>query len=486
MIAVLALSWIQALAPPIHIDALSYHLEIPKQFIWKHRINMVPFTRESLWPFQTEMLFTLGLLIEGTTLAQLFHWFFYPLTVSAVYLLGQRMVGEKTAAFSALIFMATPAVFAQSGHSYVDLSFAFYTLTALFPLLIYLETNDSRLAFLSGLCAGAAAGTKMLGLGSAAILCVLWAFSSRSGKQALRYTTGVLLTGSIWYFKSWIESGNPVYPFFSAVFGSGYQVAMDANVGMEGGLVGFAKLLWNMTMYPRSFGGEMLGVLFCMFVPLLIFRVACMTRRAAYLLVFVIAYTYFLYTQSQHLRFYLSVAPFLSIGAAYSLQTLMRETAHVRRTVIILFMIILLIYGGIFVYRVRNLWSVVAGKTSPVAYLEHSERSFKAFRYIKDHVRDGESLLVWGEVRLFYCPIKTTTFDCGPLRDDLKKQGVSFDKFLDKRKFNYMLIQTYQGRPADETLLRYIENNSYLPVCTYESYEKPVYSTHTVYYKNYH
>ena len=62
--------------PPHGSDPLCYHLGLPKIFVEHHTITYLPYTVHSVFPFLMEMLYTLGLLLRGPMLAQLFHWSF--------------------------------------------------------------------------------------------------------------------------------------------------------------------------------------------------------------------------------------------------------------------------------------------------------------------------------------------------------------------------------------------------------------------------
>jgi len=476
---ILFLSWVQALAPPIAMDALAYHLDHAKYFVLHHATGYVPFARESLWPYQTEMLFTLGLLLQGTTLAQLFHWCFYGWTAIAVYFLGKRLFEENTAKLAALVFLLTPAAFAQSGAPYVDLSFAFFVTLAVYPLVLYRQKGKEGLIFLSGLMAGAACGTKMLGLGCAFVIFILWVSETKARpKTVFLFLIGCFLTGSIWYLRSWLILGNPVYPFFAKYFGGhGYDIHMSENVGRESGFLGFVKLFWNMTFYPRSFGGEMLGPLFLLFVPLLVFHLKKISREALRLAVFTFFYTFFLYKQSQHLRFYLSVVPFLSIAAAYSFDAVFKRKNFLKATAIFIFLSVAVIHAGIFLYRVRNIWDVDLGRVSGAQYLSACERSFRLYAYLKEKMKPGETFFNAGEVRHFYDVSPDTPYDSVPLRRWLETEKLTLTDYLAKNRFDYILLQ----EDTNLEIRRYVLSGPYKEIFSYFFYEKPVVFHYSLY-----
>lgn len=481
---ILFLSWLQALAPAIGMDALSYHLEHPRQFLMRHRIGYVPYTRESLWAYQTEMLFTLGLGIQGATLAVLFHWAYYPLTAWGMYVLAMRLAGPRAALRAALFFMLTPVAFAQSGYAYVDLALAFYTLLSVNAFVAFSQDEAPSLALLCGLAAGAAAGTKYLGLASAIVLAVLLAvrFRFRPGILA-RFLAGCALAGGIWYLRSWIVIGNPVYPFFRKFFGSGFDFDIAANVGMGSGLRSFALLLWRMTMHPMAFGGQMLGPLFLLFLPC-VFLVwpRRWTREAAFTIVFGVFYTFLLFKLSQHLRFYLSIAALLSVGSAWVFCRLREARGWVAAIAAGALAALVVLHLGIFTYRLRSVWRVDAGLESARAYLEAHERSFRAYEFLQERVKPGETFFNDGEVRYFYNPVPGMAFSCTPLKIALKSRGLTISDYVKRQGFDYILYEADEGG-WDPVVRELAKAGVYRLAYQYDFYEKPASFHYEVYQK---
>lgn len=471
-VSVFFLALIQALAPPIGNDALAYHLYHAKEFVLRHRIQYLPYSRESLWPYFTETFFMIGLLLEGTIFPQLFHWAFYILTAALVYSFGRRFYDEKLARAAFLIFIFTPVAFAQAGHAYVDLSLAFFVFAALYAFLLYDVYRDDKIFVLAGAFAGGAAAVKYLGLGACLILGILIAAKTRFRLKALAcFALAAFLAAGFWYVHSWAAIGNPVYPFFPKFFGgNGFEFDIGAGVGMGKNLIAFLKLGWNMTMHPLSFGGEMIGPLFLMFTPLAFLGIKKARPAALFFTVFTVFYTYFLFTQSQHLRFYLSVAPMLSIAAAAGLRNVSSFGVWHRRAALAALAAVLCLHGMIFVYRTRYLWPVVAGKISAEKYLLKYERSYEGYRFFRDHLKGGERYFVANEVRYFYNQAgERMAYDSLPLRADLKKKNISLEQFLEGSKFEYLWIEADAG--GDIAL--FLKNHAYRKVFSYDFKEKP-------------
>jgi len=481
MAAVFFLSLVQALAPCTGVDALAYHLYLPKEFLRLGQIVFLPLTRESLWPFNTEMLFMAGLLFQGTAAAQLFHWVFYPLTGWAIYLCTRRYYGEKTAAWAACFFIFTPAAFAQSGYPYVDLSLAFFVFLSVYAFLIAGTSAAPAAYALAGLFCGAAMGVKFLGLGCLMILFPMVLWQSRfSLKKSALFLAAVFFTGGGWYVRSWILSGNPVYPLFPHFFGRhGWSIQMDEGVSMGKNLAAFLFFPWNVTMFPNAFGGQMIGAIFLILMPVLFVERRRPQPFSRYLVFFGFGYVVFLFTQSQHVRFFIAVAPFLSIGAAIAFMRLVSGGKFLRSVAVTITAALLVLHMGIFVYRLRDAWSVVLGKVSAEAWLIDHERSFRGFDYLRSHAKPGEKILNAAEVRYFYAQDSLNITHLPQENVRLRKLGLKLQDLLETEKFDYV----WAVEPFDPALQTYLKDKGYRVAYSYEFTEKPDIFRNSIYHK---
>ena len=474
---VLILSWIRASAPPIGNDALSYHLYHPKIFIEHQKMAVIPLSRESLWPYLTETLFTLGLMIQGTSMAQFFHWLFYPLTGFAVYLFVNRFYGQREALLAALSYFLCPMAFAQSGHSYVDLSLAFFTFMVFYGWSLRSESGEGTAAALSGLAAGAAAATKYLGLAPALTGFLLWGSLSKNRMKALpTFLFFSALAAAVWYLRSWFLLGNPVYPFFPSIFGKGMAVDFSEGAGFGKGPLHFLTFAWDLTMHPNVFGGEFLGAQYLVFLPYLAFLWKGSKKISRELFFFTFLCAFLLFKQSQYARFYLALVPFLSVGAGVAAARMFQAKGRLLKSAAFLTLIIFMgLHGGIDFYRMRNVWSVAAGFESGEDYLAHQERSFKGFRFLKDHAATGDKILNSGDIRHFYSAVPGTVMDSAFLREELRSKGSDISQHLLKEGYDYIFLQ-------DDPLVRnYAESNGYLKVFAYDFKEGPKTWNFTVY-----
>lgn len=466
--ALLFLSVGTALVPPTGNDALAYHLDHAKHFAMTGRIGYIPLSRESLWPYQTEMGFTLGLLLQGTALAQLLHWVFYPLTAAVIGMFGRRFYGETAGRYAAWTFLLCPVAFAQAGQAYVDLALGFYVLLAVYAFTLTDSVGEAKAAILSGiLCAGALA-TKYLGLSAAIALVIVWLFfSKKKFKNVVLFSIASFAVAGVWYLRSWIHLGNPVYPFYPRIFGSGLDFGIAEGVGMGEGPLDFWRFGWNIVMHPAVFGGEMLGPLFLMFLPPLLFYVRDASRRSWAIATFAVIFIGILFKQSQQVRFYLAVVPVLSIGAGVAIDALTRRGPWLRRMTLGIFLAVATLHGSLYVYRARDVWPVVLGRVTPEAYLATHERSFRGYLYLKQNAKPGDRILNSAEIRHFYAENPGIVMNTVFFREELKKNGGTLDDYLKANHFDYIWIE-------EESDLRVrFEREGYETVYSYDFTEGP-------------
>lgn len=474
------LSWLQAVSPPIGNDALAYHLSHPKFFIENGRIGYIHHARESLWPYLTEMLYMGGLILQGASLAKLFHWLYFILTAAALYVLGRRFFNDKAARWSVLAFLYTPAAFAQAGYAYVDHSFAFYVLLTVYSYFLVRRLGGSRSAALCGLFCGAALSVKFLALGLWAIWAVLWLLTSKRLKEPLLFLAASVLVCGGWYARSWILLGNPVYPFFHTYFGGyGYATTIGQAVGMGKDVLSFILLLPRMTLFPGPFGGEVLGPFYLIFLPFLPWTVKGSRSECRWLAVLILLYMLFLFTQSQQVRFYLSIVPVLALGVGVAVDFLIKIEGFIKKLVLLTMSILLVLHGGIYVYHARDAWDSWTGKASAKVYLENHERSFRGYMYLKENAKPADKVFIASEPRSFYRGTSEPVYYTDALKKEMRLKNESLDTFLDKKGFEYIWL--LEG--AEPGLEAYLRDRPYHKAFSYHFEEGGVIFRHVIYKK---
>jgi 4-amino-4-deoxy-L-arabinose transferase-like glycosyltransferase len=256
---------------------------MPKVYVRDGSIHPVPWLTHSNFPFTLEMLYTLGLLAGDQSLAKLFHFGCGWLVALAVFGFARRWWGSLAGWIGAAIFAAVPLVAWQMMTAYIELGLALYAFLAVAALARVAgkarigqeasscptqSTQSTQWLSVGALMCGWALGVKMLG-GAAlifALVALLWGLRTAPeraravGRMAL-FALIAAAIASPWYIKSYLWTGNPVYPFFYEVFDGKLWTAERARdytaaqkaFGMGSGPLSFLVLPWNLTMEPRWF-----------------------------------------------------------------------------------------------------------------------------------------------------------------------------------------------------------------------------------------
>jgi len=230
-----------SMLPPTDFDVKEYHLQGPKEFFQLGRITFLPHNVYTSFPFHTEMLSLLAMVLRG-------DWFrgalagkavlmgFAPLTAWAVFAMGRRWFSPGVGWLAAAIYLTTPWTYRLAIIAYVEGGLAFYLAVALLATGLAVEQlrrgrAGTRELLLAGLLAGSAMACKYTGvvqvvipLGlTACVAAVVWrrapvAPPTAFLKAALWFGLGTSVTIGPWLVKNLAETGNPVYPLLYTVF----------------------------------------------------------------------------------------------------------------------------------------------------------------------------------------------------------------------------------------------------------------------------
>lgn len=396
------------LTPETANDSLCYHLQIPKIYLQHHRIFSIPYDVTSEFPLLMEMLYTLGLGLYGVYLAKFFHFAAGLLLAAAVGISTFRLtLNKKAASWAALLFLTTPVIVNQITTTYVDVALALYSYLALNALFLYSDQPGryNRLLILAGLFIGFAMSVKYLALITAAYI-VLFMVSRFKHQPSIwiqnLFLFGIfsVLAGCYWYVHSYIVTGNPVYPYFAKIFGSGDAAIHYNDIGVAKAPLNFLAVFWTLTMKPHIFEGfgVQLGPGYLAFIPAAIFMAWKKVKRMVlYSLFFLVAW----FLLGQSLRFLVPLLPVLSIMAGVSL-ALMMNKGWAGRIFIFLFMAVIGFHAALAVYHHRREWKTAAGIETPVQYLEKMERSYAPAVWVNKNLPAKSKILNADETHMFY------------------------------------------------------------------------------------
>lgn len=419
MVSLGAIVLLSSLAPPSALDwdGLAYHLAVPKVYLAKQAIFYIPYDSHSNLPFLTEMLYTVGLAFGSISLSKLFHFWMYIGTAVAIYALAKRHLSPRIGSVGALMFMSVPVIMWEAGSAYADVTTALYLTLALYALLNWQQSRQPAWLVLCGLMGGFALGTKVLAIVPIVVMCLWIIASSRRLRPALAMALVAVLVGSPWYIKSWVYTGNPVYPFLYGIFGGkfwsegaaatyrGAQLAF----GMGRGLDKLMMVPWNMTMNGARFFDEperlkffsLIGPALLGLIP--VYVLAGVKRKGIawtglIAAVFLIAW----FILMQQTRYLISIVPFLCVIAACGLDganSKWRIGRHAANGFLGLCVLLSLLTG--FMVS-RGGARAALGLESQSSYLSRTLDIYDAESYINDTTPENTRVLIFDDARGFY------------------------------------------------------------------------------------
>jgi len=316
-----------SLLPPTAFDVLMYHVGVPRLYVEAHGIFPTPDINGSSYPFATEMLYMLGMLVESDVSANMVNFFMAVGCGLVGAMATRRFVKDGSPLLTATVFFSLPVVFWLMPQAYVEFAQGFYLSLAFYALWASLASDDPRWLTVSAVLTGMAMSIKLT---SDPALFIMLAFVlyrgfavRRDGAKAalLSAVKYALIAGAIcapWYLKNLAFYGNPLYPMLSSGGGSG-DITQYYKSGMKTGLLDLLTLPWRLTMDPAEFRmGDLnsLGPVLLMFMPgVLLFRGAL--RELKYVLAFIVLFTLMWFFSAQNIRYLVPAAPLLALVAAY-------------------------------------------------------------------------------------------------------------------------------------------------------------------------
>lgn len=415
LIAILA----GTLAPETANDSLCYHLHLPKLFLEQGSVTPPPYEVNALFPFLMEMLYTLALglnfshdqpLWGGMILAKFFHLGTGLLAMGAILIFLKRHTRTEFAWYGALLFGTTPVVVNQLATTYVDVGGACFSMLALFSILRWVDSRQRGWIVLAGIFSGFTLSVKYLGLisVSAISLVILGQFFCKGNlaktvKDSAFFVGAMILFCGYWYLRSYLELGNPVYPYFYSVFKSGYAHIHYSDIGVSKDWLSFLGLPWTITMHPEKFEGfgVQIGPGYLAFLPMAFLYGFRKTPHGKSLLFFAAFYFVSWFFLGQSLRFFIPVLPVLSVLIAVGLAVMERPDG-ISRSMSWLFVFVFLIHTVLALFHYRGSFKVASGGESQEEYLSRVERSYLVAKYVNSHLSEKVKILNCDDPRMFY------------------------------------------------------------------------------------
>lgn len=418
--AVVLINLPMALAPEVTYDALAVHLGAPAEFLKLGRLVRLDHVMYADLPLVLEMNYLFAMALGGDGAAKLLHFLLGIAAIAAVGRLAHRLLPGPSAgrddrssgAWAMGFLAATPGLATLMGRANVDLGVMVLTTAGAF----WLVRNRSRAGMLfAGLLLGGATSVKLTGGYGVVAGLVVAALSGQAGQPALIFLAGAAAAYLPWLTKTWLLTGNPVYPFGwlllggcgwslrnAAIFHQDVQGQTAANLEYVDPLAQLA-VPWLLVMKDRITAGA-LGPFVLMFLPIVAMAPPLRARRAVRrlgVMAGVVALCWF--TTSRDPRFLLPAWPMMCALAAVALTALSGPAGRFSRTAAAVVIVLTLPFEAASLWYSFSpgpvLWGAIARERYAGKIIEPKDRYVPMALAATTACPPGRRVLMVGEVK---------------------------------------------------------------------------------------
>lgn len=465
----ITVNFIVVLAPEVQYDALNYHLTVSKLYIANHGTVNLPNIMQSYFAKSTEMLYVLGMMLSGQIAAKLFSFAFGILSALTIFSIGKRYFSLEIGILGAVLFYMMPMTGWLSTTTYNELAITFYILLTAMVFLLWQKSKNKELLFLCGILAAGALSAKLyailflLPIGCL-VLFFCWQFTQGRFRNFFNelaiFIAPTLLLTFPWIWITYAQTGNPLFPFFNALFKSNLLPHSNnfmnlATFGFGESLKSFLTTPWNITYFSSKYveaHDGVMGILMLTSLPGLLF----LRKSSVTLFIFLInlcalAIWFFI---GQYARYLMPAYAFFALVSAYLFYYFFnynKEKLFIKRILQVLILIYLFftipIYLSSFV-KISNIipYKVVFGIQTKDEYLTKALGIYPAALYLNKQYRPNEIkiFLVGPEYRYYIdAPVYNT--------NSLNMQDFPFNanpsdiiSYIKNKGITHILIDTHE------------------------------------------
>ncbi len=398
---------IGALGPELSFDALWYHLTLPKIYLLNHKIFFIPggLFYYSVMPKFTEMIYAAFISFGSEIYAKLFHFIFGLLTILVIYKIGRLYLPKKLSIIACIIFSSSLAFDWLQITAYVDLIRTFFEVLSFYYLLHFAKNRNVIDLMKSSILTGLAISTKLISVfdlvGINIFLIIFYVKNSYQSKfvtkNLLLYNLVVFLIPLPWFIFSYISTGNPMYPFLTKLYPSGYSWSIFNPLF-------FIEITWKIfTASP-----DPLSPIFLIFIPLVFINIKKFKEGKFYLLLLsiIIYFSWYFTPLTGGGRFILPFTGIFSIVCAILIDFYKKQKFET--TVLITVVILAIIISIIFRFGANYKYlPVILAKETKVEFLcKNLNLNFGDFydcaNFFKNHIKVKDKVLLIGFHNEYY------------------------------------------------------------------------------------
>lgn len=397
------------LMPDLQYDAVVGHLYNAKFFVNAHSLTANPTDIFSNMIIGHNMLFVIGLALHDQYVAKLFNLLLLILIIYFITNLHRKL--SNVSHFSllpGLIVFSLPLVGWSSQTAYQEMGIAFYATLVLCTLILWFNERDKHYLIYHALFIGGAITVKFQALWIVATLFIVYMYLLIRKKitwNDLFYVikvgiTCVSIIVAPWMVRSYVNTGNPVFPLLNSIFKSPLWnaqlesiISNDLNrIGIEKSLVNFIKLPWLLT-FTEKFRGTF-GPFFFVVAPLLLSRRYSTIEKILY--VSIISFTACWFFTAQELRYLVPIVPIACLTMFLTIERTIKDSVNLKVAVIAVTLILMTTNTPFFSHLWLREWvghkieSSVAIDTVKLMeeeeFLNKHYRGSVAIQYINSHL----------------------------------------------------------------------------------------------------
>jgi hypothetical protein len=323
--------FVLALYPPTAFDETLYHLPFAEAFARTGGVPFLPELRYPVFPQLQETLCAAVLALTGQDVAtHLVQLLAAGATAALLVSWGSRFFAPSAGLIAAALFLGYPMVAYLSVTGYVDVGVTLFATAGLYAVQRWREEGSGGWLVLTGLFAGSAAGVKYLGLFFVAALGIeiLLAAPRRDRVRALLLFSLVALAAlAPWYGRILFYTGNPLFPFFSHLFGATPWSMEMPGPGLGERLAALPALPWDVLFNRKKVGWQPpFSPAFLLGLPFVLTG-AIRDPRLRRLVILAAVYVLALLVLPPDVRYLAPILPVLSLVLAVELTVLSRRWA---------------------------------------------------------------------------------------------------------------------------------------------------------------
>ncbi len=414
-----------ALTPEIFYDSQFYQLGVVNYWLSQHKMLPNTFIPSSFFPFNINMLYLAGMMLNSEITAKLVHYLCGLMLSYAIYVFSKKYFNRTTAVFAALIFYSIPNVMIVSWKTAIELGIGVFEFAMLFSLVNFIISKNRRWLILSGIFCGFSLGSKYTGIAFCFIPALVTIAASglfekeniqSIAKNVFIFIICAALISLPWYLRNFLMTGDPVFPFFWQKIGF-EKIRAAGSLFSDPAYPKFTLFNYLFFLWPLTMGGlqqeASLGPVFLVFVLFLFLFRHDDFKIKIISVYFLTAMVFWMFLGRFYVRYFIPVLASASVIMAFYLFN--QKTGRLFKKAVFAVLAVMvfanLMYSNMLNQGINDPLPYFLGASSKKDYLSTQKMSYphpyyQTLEYANRTIKPDAKILFLGETRGLYCERK--------------------------------------------------------------------------------